>query len=73
MRRLCCCQHVRLTLFLIHVLIVPLLLDMALSLSKATLMLDLILQLRLVNANPRSSQLCKEARGLRCTIPFGVE
>ena len=53
----------------IHILILLLLLDTALSLSKGTLTLNLLLQLCLLNANPRRSQLCKEARGLRCTIP----
>ena len=56
----------------IHILILQLLLDTALSLSKGTLMLDLLLQLCLGNANPRRSQLCKEARGPCCTIPFGA-
>ena len=56
----------------IHILILQLLLDTVLSLSKGTLMLDLLLQLRLGNANPNRSQLCKEARGPCCTIPFGV-
>ena len=36
----------------IHILILQLLLDTVLSLSKGTLMLDLLLQLRLGNANP---------------------
>ena len=56
----------------IHILILQLLLDTVLSLSKGTLMLDLLLQLRLGNANPKRSQLCKEARGPCCTILFGV-
>ena len=56
----------------IHILILQLFLDTTLSLSKGTLMLDLLLQLRLVNANPKRSQLCKEARGPCCTIHFGV-
>ena len=56
----------------IHILILQLLLDMALSLNKGTLTLDLLLQLCLGNANPKRSQLCKEARGPCCTIPFGV-
>ena len=56
----------------IHILILQLLLDTTLSLSKGTLTLDLLLQLCLGNANPRRSQLCKEARGPCCTIPFGA-
>ena len=56
----------------IYIRILQLFLDTTLSLSKGTLMLDLLLQLCLGNANPRRSQLCKEARGPCCTIPFGV-
>ena len=56
----------------IHILILQLLLDTVLSLSKGTLMLDLLLQLRLGNANPKTSLLWKEARGPCFTIPFGV-
>ena len=52
-------------LALIRILILLLLLDTALSLSKGTLTLDLLLHLRLVNAKPRRSQLCKKAWG--CT------
>ena len=56
----------------IHILILQLLLDTVLSLSKGTLMLDLVVQLLLGNANPKRSQLCKEAKGPCCTIPYGV-
>ena len=59
-------------LVLIHILILQSLLDTALSLSKGTFILDLLLQLRLGNANPKRSQLCKDARGPCGTIPFGV-
>ena len=45
----------------IQILILLLLLDTALSLSKGMLTLDLLLHLRLVNAKPRRSQLCKKA------------
>ena len=58
------------SLALIQILILILFLYTALSLSKGTLTLDLLLQFHMVNAKPRRSQLCKEAKGLHCTIPL---
>ena len=54
----------------IQTLILLLLLYTALSLSKGTLTLDLLLQFDVVNAKPGRSQLCKQAKGLHCTIPL---